>query len=85
MVDLVDLDDERLDNVVTDEFEVGMANPLRDVALLACEEIINDEYFMAEKHETIDEMGADKTCSTSDEDPFLFFDWQHPRGQVAIR
>ena len=53
---------------MADHFKVGMAYPMTDGSLGTGEEVVEDSNFMAEHHKTVNEMGSDKTGTTSDQD-----------------
>jgi hypothetical protein len=62
------LDHEGFDDIVTNQLKVRVANPVRHARFGTSEKVIEDGDFVAEKHETVDEMRADKACTASDED-----------------
>lgn len=64
----VTFDHERLDNVVSDHLKVGVTDPVADGGLGAGEEVVEDGDFVAQEHESIDQVGADETSSAGDED-----------------
>lgn len=84
MVDLVHFDDERLDDVVTDELKIGMPDPLGEVVLLAGEKVVEDEHFVTHEHEAIHQMRADEAGASRNENPFLLGDGQHSGRKIAI-
>ena len=56
VIDLVHLDEERVDDVVVEELKVLVANPVLDVPFLAGEEIVSDQYLMARQHQLVNQM-----------------------------
>lgn len=46
VVDLVHFDEKRIDNVMMDEFEVLVADPMLDITFTTRKKIINYNYFM---------------------------------------
>lgn len=58
----------RLDDVVPDQFEIGMTDPMTDGRFGTGEEIIEDGDFVSEQHETVDEVRPDETGTACDED-----------------
>ena len=53
-------DEQRVDDVVVDQFEILMANPMLDVSLTTGEEIVGNDHLVTFEHQTIDQMRADK-------------------------
>lgn len=66
----VTLNHERLNNIVTNEFKVGVTNPMADSGFRTSEKVVEDGHLVAEKHETVDEMRANETCTTGNKDSF---------------
>jgi hypothetical protein len=62
------LDHEGFDDIVANQFKVGVADPVRDARFGAGEEVVEDGDLVAEEHESVDEMRADKACAARDED-----------------
>jgi hypothetical protein len=73
----VNLDHERLDNIVPDHLEVGVTNPVRDLVSAkpgttthgspgTGEEVVEDGDLVTEEHETIDQVRSDESSTTSD-------------------
>lgn len=60
----------RLDDIVTNEFKVGMTNPMANSGLGTSEKVIENCDIVTEEHETVNEMRANKTCTTGDKDTF---------------
>ena len=57
-----------IDNVMIDQFEVFVANPMLDITFATGEEVVSDDHFMALQHQSIDQVRTHKTrCSTRDE------------------
>lgn len=64
----VTFDHERLDNVMSDHLKVGVSDPVTDGGLGAGEEVVEDGDFVAQEHESVDQVGSDETSSAGDED-----------------
>jgi hypothetical protein len=62
----------RLDDVMPDQFKIGMTDPMADGCLGTGEEIIEDGDFVSEEHETVDEVRSDEASSACDEDALSF-------------
>jgi hypothetical protein len=58
VVHLIALEQDRLDDVVADDLEVGLADVVLDVLLRAREEIVEAHDVIAARHEVIDEVRA---------------------------
>ena len=69
VVDLVDLEPERVDDVVPEELEIAAAEQVGDVRLLAREEVVDADHVVPHLHETVAEMAAEKAGTAGDEDP----------------
>jgi hypothetical protein len=57
---------------MTNQFKIGMANPMTDSCLGTSEKIIENGDLMPEEHEAINEMGADEAGPAGDEDTLAF-------------
>lgn len=68
VVDLVDLDKEGVDDVVADNLEVGVANPVRNGSPATGKEVVKDGDLVTQKHESVDQVGTNETGTTGDED-----------------
>ena len=66
----VALNHERLDHIMTDHFEIGVANPMANVRARARKEVVEDGDFVAEEHQSVHEVRANKPSTTSDKDAF---------------
>lgn len=64
VINLVNLDIERIDDVVMNQLEILVADPMLDVLLPASEEIVGDNNFMTLVHQNVDKVRAHETCST---------------------
>ena len=60
---LVTFDEERIDDVVIDQLEILVANPVFNVAFATGKEIISDDHFVPLEHQPIDQMRANETNS----------------------
>ena len=47
-------------DIVVDQFEILMADPMFDVSLATGEEIVGNDHLVTFEHQTIDQMRADK-------------------------
>src|SRR5262249_38346720 len=68
VVDPVDLDDDRLRDVVADELEARLAEEGLDVLARAGEKIVEAHDLMPLAEQALAEVGAEKTGATGDED-----------------
>ena len=68
VVDLIDLDIERKGHVVADELEAGMIKQVLDVALGACEEVVDAKHFVAMLEQRFAQMRSDEARAASDKD-----------------
>ncbi len=69
MVDLVDLEQERLDDVVSNELEPRVTEMVHHVLFSSGEEVIDDDHAVATLDQTVDEVGPDETGTACDYDP----------------
>ena len=53
---------------MANQFKVGVADPVRDARFGAGKKVVEYGDLVAEKHESVDEVGADKACAARDED-----------------
>lgn len=67
MVDLVHFQHDRLDDVVDDQLEVLVAQPVRHVPLPAGEHVVHHDHLVASHHQTVYQMASDETRATRDE------------------
>lgn len=49
--------------------EVRVTNPVTDGGLGSSEKVVDDGDLMAEEHETVNEMGTNKSSTASNKDP----------------
>lgn len=70
--DLINLEEDWLDDVMSDEFKVGAADEVSDIFLAASEEVVKADDMVATVDEEFTEVGADKAGTTSDEDTVAF-------------
>ena len=78
MPDPIHLELDRFGDIVADEFETGMANPARDVGLAPCEVVVETDHLIAALHQPVDQMGAEKAGTASDEMDL------HPQGVSSL-
>ena len=69
VVDLVDLQPQRLDDVVAEELEVRLREEVGDVRLLAREEVVDADHVVTCIDEPLAQMAAEEAGATGDEDP----------------
>lgn len=69
VVDLIRLQKNRLDDVVSDELEPGVPKSVHQVLLPTGEEIVNDDDIVPSIEKLVDEVAADESRSTGDHDP----------------
>lgn len=72
MVYLVDFQHDGFHDVVNNQIEVGVSNPLLDILLAASEHIVDYSNLMALKHKAIDQIATNETGASSDEDSKFF-------------
>ena len=53
---------------MSNQFKVGMADPVGDARLGTGEKVVEYGDLMTEDHEAVDQMRADEACTTCDED-----------------
>ncbi len=58
---------DRFGHVMTDQLKSGVANPMSNVLLPACEVIIQTDHFFSGFHQPVAEMGSEKTSTTGDQ------------------
>ena len=73
VVNLVHLGLERLDHIVPDQFETGMAEKVLDVGFSSGEEVVQAEDFVPGCDEPLAKMGAKESGSAGDEDAHGFW------------
>ena len=54
------LEIQRVDNIMSDELEIRMTNPMLDISLGTSEKVVGDGDTMSLEHEPIDEVRADE-------------------------
>ena len=74
VVDLVDLEQQRVNDVVAYKFKVGVANPVVDVGFGAGEVIVKADDVVTKHHEAVHQMRAHKAGAASDKNA-LFVKW----------
>jgi hypothetical protein len=67
VVDLVDLEQDGLDDVVSDHLEVGVVEVVHDVVLASGEEVVDDDDAVAALEEAVHEVAADEAGAAGDE------------------
>jgi hypothetical protein len=66
VIDLVHLEPQRVDDVVPDQLEVGPRQQLRDVGLLAGEEVVDADHVVAGVDQAFAQVRSEKPSSASD-------------------
>lgn len=87
MVDLIDFKQERLNDVVADEFKPRVSKVVHHVLLPPGEEIVNHDHTVASRHQPIHQVRPDETGSAGDNDPeplSLDPQWNLPDGVDAV-
>ena len=68
MVNLVHLEHDGLDDVVDDQLEVGVPQPLVHVALSAREHVVHHDHLVTRKHQAVNEVAADESGASGHQD-----------------
>ena len=79
VVDLVHLQEDRLDNVVPDELEARPAYQVLDVLELTGEEVVQAKDLATLLQKPFTEMGADEPGPAGDQDTLFQMHWRRPR------
>ena len=66
VVDLVDLQFERIDHIVAHQLEIRVVEQVRDIALTSSEEVVHTDHFVPFIEETFRKMGAEEASSAGD-------------------
>lgn len=69
VVDLIHLQKNRLDDVVSDELEPGVPKAVHQVLLPAGEEIVDDNHIVPSIEKLVDEVAADESRPTGNHNP----------------
>lgn len=64
MVDLVNFQEQRFHDVVSDKLEVWVSEVVHDVLFPSREEVIDDDYAVSSSYQTVHEVGPDEPGST---------------------
>lgn len=72
MVDLINFQHNGLDHVVDDQLEVGMPQPVRHILLSTSKHIVHHNHLVTSHHQSVYEVTAHKTGSTSNQDSHSF-------------
>jgi hypothetical protein len=67
VIDAVDLELKRVDDIMTNELEAGIVNKMLDVRLATGEEIIKADHFVPLLDQTVAEVGTKESGSAGDE------------------
>jgi hypothetical protein len=70
VVDLVDFEPDRHRHVVPDQLEVGFAQQVGDVRLLAGEKVVEADHVVPEFHQPLAQMGTEKPGTAGDQNTF---------------
>lgn len=68
VVDLIDLQEDGLNDVVSNELEPGVTEMMHEVLFPAREEIVNDNDAVTAGDETVNKVTSDEPCTTADND-----------------
>lgn len=63
----VALNHERLDDIVSDQLKIGVADPMVDGGLGAGEKVVDNGDLMTQEHQTVNEVGSDETGTTGNQ------------------
>lgn len=69
MVDLVNFQEDGLDDVVSNELEVGVSKVVKQILFPAGKEIINDDDAIASLNQTIHQVASDEASPTGHQNP----------------
>ena len=69
MVDLIDFEQERLDDVVSDELEPWVTEMVHHVLFPSGEEVIDHDHAIASLHQTVHQVGPNETGPAGHHDP----------------
>ena len=67
MPDPINLQLDRFGDVVTNEFETGMANPASNVGFTAREVVVKADHLFPSLHKPVDQVGTQEARTASDE------------------
>ncbi|KAK4392211.1 hypothetical protein Sango_1998900 [Sesamum angolense] len=89
MVDLIDLQQNRLDNIMSNQLEPGIPKQMHHILLPPGEKVINDDDIIPSGDQLIDQMTTDEAGTTGNNDPLPFTpntdgDSPHPTGISII-
>ncbi|KAL4376791.1 hypothetical protein GQ457_02G002570 [Hibiscus cannabinus] len=83
MVDLVNFQQQRLHDVVSDELEVRVSEMVHDVLFSAGEEVVDDDHAVSPRYQPVHQVRPDEPGSTRHDDSQTF-PFQ-PQGNLARR
>ena len=69
MVNLINLEENRLNHVVTNELKPRIREQVNQILLPPREEVIDHDHFVSPPYQLINEMTPDESSSTGDDDP----------------
>lgn len=69
MVDLIDLEQDRLDHIMPDQLKSWITEMMHQIIFPSREEIINDNDAVSSGEQLIDQMASDESSATCDNDP----------------
>ena len=70
MINLIHLQQNRLNHIVPNQTKVGMVQPVFHIGLAPGEKVVEYDHLVSLGHEPIGQMGADEACAAGDEDFF---------------
>ncbi len=83
VVDFVNLQQDRLGNIVADELEIRPAQQMRDVDLLAGEEVVEADHVVPFIDQPLAQMRTQKSGAAGDQDPAMSgHAWSYSRGSL---
>lgn len=68
---------------MADQFKVRMTNPVAYSRLGTSKKVVNDSDFVAKKHETVHQVGTDKTSATSNKNTLSLRSCEELHGREA--
>lgn len=64
MIDFVNFYEQRIHNIVMNQFEVFVSQPVLNIPFATCEKVISHNDFVALHHQIVHQMGANESRST---------------------
>lgn len=73
MINLIDFNVKRCDDVVMEQLEVIMTEPVLDVTFVAGEEVVDHRHLVPLQHQSVHKMAANEAGPSSDENSLQIF------------